>query len=484
VDPSAITPNADGAADVARIAYTIGAASHLTVTLDGPAGSFVLRQDAPRAPDAYEALFGGVVDEHMIPDGDYTVRFVATPDDGGATVVAEKPLSLREGDVTPPQLSGFAVEPADLTPNQDGIGDEVTIAYQLDAPADVRVYLATLDGTYVADLLEEETSATMAGDPGPHEYRYDAGVEADAKPPPNGDYLVVAEARDAVGNVTREERPLSIRDGGQPRESFFGDIQWSATTVPLGSTLTFTTTVRNDGDTPIRTRGPEPGFVYDNRASFNAVPEAGFLILAKVGEEGRSALVPAHAVPESLVLDFGAPQPPRDPPRLETSLEAARADDELLPAAATVCGQVVDGADPVAGASVAAFEVDGDGLSQTTTDATGRFCFANLPVARAPERTFARSPGALRVGLEYNDNLTDIGYPYRWQLGPTNDLDVCASGGKLYLCLLPGKQVVVTGGVTFEEPPLRRETDAYLALMHEDVRRIGPYDPQRITIEY
>jgi hypothetical protein len=55
----------------------------------------------------------------------------------------------------------------------------------------------------------------------------------------------------------------------------------------------------------------------------------------------------------------------------------------------------------------------------------------------------------------------------------------------LYLCLPPNESVVVWGGVRFVEAPFRRSTLAYLALMHEDVRRMhGPYNPQRIAIEY
>lgn len=484
VEPAAISPNADGAADVARIGYKVNRPLHLTVTLEQGGRTWPLRDDLYRAADRYEALFGGIVEGHMIPDGAYTVRFTATPDDGGAPVVIEAPLTVSGGDVTAPGISGFAVEPEDLSPNQDGFGDEVSVAYELDGPADVRVFLAQPDGTFVADLLEEEESATNAGEPGPHVYRYDAGVEADAKPPPNGEYRVVVEARDAVGNVTREEQPLRIRDGGQPRESFLGDVEWSATTLPLGGTLVFTTTVRNDGDTPIRTRGPEPGYVYDNRATFNAVPVPGFIVLARTDAGGRSAFVPAETVSHTVSLDFGRPQPARGPVPLEGTLVDATARDDATPAAATVCGRVVTGEQPVAGATVAAFEADGDGLARTTTDDAGGFCFPDLPVPAAHERSFARSPGALRVGLEYNDHLTDVDYPYRWQLGRTEDLDVCESGGKIYLCLMPGKEVAVTGGVTFMEPPLRRTTDAYLALMHEDVRRIGPYDPQRVTIEH
>jgi hypothetical protein len=62
---------------------------------------------------------------------------------------------------------------------------------------------------------------------------------------------------------------------------------------------------------------------------------------------------------------------------------------------------------------------------------------------------------------------------------------VCRSENTVYLCLAPGQTVTVAGAVRFVTPPFRRTTNAYLALMHEDVRRMhGPYGRQAITIEH
>lgn len=493
VEPDAITPDRDGVTDVARLAYTIGAPARLDVVLVGEDGTELpLRTDQPRAPGPHEALFGGVIDGRMVADGTYTVRFRARPRDGtGPEVVEERTLSITGADTEPPILHGLTVQPNTFTPNQDGIADRVSISYRLDEPAEVRVWLQAKDGTHVTDILEEQDSAIAAGEPGPHVYDFDAGVDADAPPPPDGEYTVVIEARDAIGNVTRRELPLAIRDGGQPRAAIVGDVAWSDTVIPLGGTLTFTTTVQNVGNTPIRTRGPEPGFRYDNNQTFNLQAPEEWLLWARSGERTTTRRVqPDGRAVLDVPLELSAPDrgadrlPDLRPVGVTEGLTVALpAGGERSPV--EVCGTVTDGGEPVAGARVVAFESDGDNGTETTTNDDGRYCFDALEMPEPSERTFARSSGALRLGLEYDERRTDIEYPFRWQLGRSDELDACRSGDAVYLCLPPGASAEVSGAVRFVEAPFRRATNAYLALMHEDVRRMhGPYNIERLTIEY
>jgi len=497
--PEIITPDQDGWEDVTRIAYGLTAPALIDIALVAADGTeHALRTARPRAPGAHEALFGGVVDGRALPDGTYIVRIAATPrrDDAAGPHVEERPLVIRGADTTPPVLAGFLVQPDTFTPNQDGIGDRVTITYRLDEPALVRVWLEAADGTYVTDILGEQQSGRATGDPGPHVLDFDAGVDADAPPPPDGEYFVVAEARDAAGNVARERRQLTIRDGGQPRAALVGDVEWSATVVPLGDTLAFTATVVNVGDTPIRTRGPEPGFVYDNNQTFNLLAPAGWLVWARAGRRTATRYVPpGQEAVDDLTVDVSTPESGpamRSASPLAAGLTAAAAGSADTAGAAggepvptSICGTVWDGSVPAAGARVIAFETDGDNGTETTADAGGRFCLHDLRPPPPSGRTFARSPGAIRLGLEYDDHGTDVAYPFRWQLGPSHALDACTSGDVVYLCLPPGARVEIGGAVRFVTPPFRRTTRAYLSLMHEDVRRMhGPYNPQLLTIEY
>jgi hypothetical protein len=363
----------------------------------------------------------------------------------------------------------------------------------------------------VTDILEDLESAEHPGEPGAHVYDYDAGVDADAPPPADGPYRIVAEARDGVGNVSRQEVPLTIQDGGQPRASLVGDVDWSDTVVPLGSTLWFTVTVRNDGATPIRTRGPEPGTVYGNTESFNRESTEEVLLLARAGEHAASVRVPiaewAGDSEADLVIDLYAPAADKGSTRQATgdapsgssdsrataapeaspvsALGAAADAGETASRAVTICGTVLRDGQAAVGAEVYAFEADGDNGILAVADASGGFCFHDIEVPPSHERTFARSPGSIRLGLEYDEMGGSIAYPYRWQLGETDALDVCEVDDRFYLCLAPGATATVHGGLRFDEPPFRRGTNVYLALMHEDVRRMhGPYNPQRISVEY
>jgi hypothetical protein len=478
IDPTAISPDGDGNADVARISYAVGEPSLVTITLrDGAGNRHYFREDNPRSPGRYEALFGGVVDGRMLPDGQYVVEVTAVPtkDESAEGMTLTFELAVSGGDTTPPELVGFVVDPSEFTPNQDGLGDRVAISYRLDEPAEVRLWLERADGEYVTDILEEKESADFPGEPGPHVYDFDAGVDADAPPPPDGDYFVVGRAQDAAGNVTTQRLPLAIRDGGQPRVALLGDVDWSDTVVPLGHTLTFSVTVANVGDTPVRTRGPAPGFVYDNISTFNQVAPPEVMLLAKAGDNAAAVHVPAdRSGVVEVSMDFAG-----------TSTVSPSSGTVTSTATITICGEVRDGATVVPEATVYAFEGDGDNGVLELSDDQGRFCLRDLMVPPPHERTYARSSGAIRLGVEYDSRRTDLAYPYRWQLGDTAALSVCQAGDRLYLCLPPGETATVTGGIRFVEAPFGRETRIYVALMHEDVRKIqGPYGQQRITIEY
>lgn len=485
VHPATISPNADGVDDVAAIEYRIGHNSRVSIWFIGPDGrEHVFRDGKRRPPGHYTALFGGSVGGRVLVDGTYTVVVEATDPNTGETAREERSLTIVGADTTPPELRDFTVFPEEFTPNQDGIGDRVTIAYHLTKEADVRVWIEDAEGNFVDSPLEEQETIIGPGEPGYHRYDYDAGVDADAPPPPDGEYWVVVEARDKAGNVVREKRRLVIRQGGQPRADLLGEVIFDKEIVPLGDTLIFTVTVKNIGAVPLRTFGPEPGTVYDNNQSFNSLPadDTYTLIVKAPGYRrvvqripvvvGRVLTQDVRLTPVEMVATEGTQ--PAAPVTVPAAVEADKS---------TICGRVTnsEGA-PVAGAAVYLFESDGDGILKVVTDPEGRYCLRNV---RPGRRDFSRRSGAVRLGLEYDEKLTDLPYPYRWQLGRTEELEVCESDHFIYLCLPPGKQVVVTGRVRIVEAPYRRDTHFYVALLHEDVRRmVGPYGVTRITIEY
>jgi hypothetical protein len=287
LDPDAISPFAGSPNIATTIRYTVGREATVSIyLLDAQGKRHDFRVDQPRAAGAYDSLFGGAINNRVLPDGKYTV-VIEAKDAAGQIARIEKSLTLTQADSTPPQLLNFTVFPDSFTPNQDGIQDRVTVRYFLTKPAKVDVYLT--DGKNRFEVAEKKTTLCLKDDKscvGPHEYDYDGGIDLLATPPPDGTYDVIAEAVDATGNRTRESKKLTIKDGGIPRATITNSgVDWAplplpstqlaqnALLVPLGGTLTFTVTVENVGPVPIRTKGPEPGTLYTTSENFNSKKE-------------------------------------------------------------------------------------------------------------------------------------------------------------------------------------------------------------------
>jgi hypothetical protein len=263
IEPDLITPNGDGSDDVARIIYRVSRRSEVSIYLeDGQGERHYLRQNEPRSPgEDYEAWFGGTIEGRMLPDGNYKAVVEASGSDG-RPVAVERELVIRDADTTAPELMNFAVAPTSFTPNQDGISDRVTVSFYLSKQATVKVYLEAPDGKRYPISGEEEAEV------GALDYDYDGGVERGIVPPPDGEYMVVGEAVDRVGNRAIAQVPLEIAEGGIPRAEIVAGEFWPLV-VPLGETLHFTATVRNTGTIPLRTTGPPPGTAYTSRENYD-----------------------------------------------------------------------------------------------------------------------------------------------------------------------------------------------------------------------
>jgi hypothetical protein len=274
VRPQAITPNADGIEDVARISYHLNGSADLSIYfLDGEGQRYYFRDSRRRSEGNYGVDFSGVVDGAMLPDGTYTWVVEAVADDG-ETSSQKGQLVIQEADIEKPMLEGFSVYPQVFTPNRDGINDRVDINYYLTKQAEVSVYLVAPDGETKYPIAEVERDIEP-GQPGFHTYDYEGGVDLGAEPPPDGLYTVQAEAVDRVGNRTIVTSSLTIEEGGVPRadivsaEVDFYNPKTGHPVVPLGQTLAFTLTVENFGSVPIRTLGPSSGTHYRSDENFN-----------------------------------------------------------------------------------------------------------------------------------------------------------------------------------------------------------------------
>jgi hypothetical protein len=299
VGPATISPNADGTDDVTHIRYRIGRPADVSIYfVDVHGKRHYFRDQQRRSPGRYDVYWGGVINDpqvrevpggqmlvesQVLPDGSYA-WVVEAKDDQGRIDRAEGQIVLRGADMTLPELHNFTVAPQEFTPNQDGIHDRVSITYYLMKDAErVQVYLVPTQARPGQPKLKypiaEKASVSTAepGKAGYHGYDYDGGVDLNAEPPPDGEYVIFGEAEDKVGNRVVVSSTLTIKEGGKPRADVSGgEIDWQGemnrtVSVPLGQSLCFTTTVTNIGPVPIRTAGPWPGQNYKFSQNYNTL---------------------------------------------------------------------------------------------------------------------------------------------------------------------------------------------------------------------
>lgn len=309
-DDTVLSPNADGEGDVTNFRFAVSRAARVTLTLEDSEARYVIRDDRPAAAGDSVLAFSGVVagyvlpgediegevERRVVPDGDYTWKFTVVDPASGEQAEQTGTLSVQDADSDLPILTGFTISPTVFTPNQDGIADRVAINAYLHKPAEVTGYLIGPDGA-AAYLSPRQTEIEPNG-VGWKQFDYEGGVDIGADPPPDGEYVVVIEAQDAVGQRVSVRGNLTIADGGKPRAGILGqasgadvvfltqpydDSYYSDSTgfgarisapddptayrlgqvvVPVGDMLVFMLYVENYGSSAIRTAGPEPGTVY------------------------------------------------------------------------------------------------------------------------------------------------------------------------------------------------------------------------------
>jgi hypothetical protein len=143
--PRTITPNGDGQTDFSQISYTLSAPATVTATLRGPDGhdlSVLFSQQKRPGKQSFRFAAAGIV------DGRYEI--VLSAYDGRATVTSVLPVLVDR------TVRRFVTAPDAVSPNGDGVDDELSLAFELTSAASARLDIAqagkTLVSVYSADL--------------------------------------------------------------------------------------------------------------------------------------------------------------------------------------------------------------------------------------------------------------------------------------------------------------------------------------------
>ncbi|CAN5243421.1 hypothetical protein BH18ACT12_BH18ACT12_21660 [soil metagenome] len=176
--PKTVTPNGDGQTDASVISYTLSAPATVTATLRAPDGrllAVLFTQQRQPGKQSFRFTAAGVA------DGRYEIVLSAT--DGKAMVTVVVPVRVDR------TVRRFAATPVAVSPNGDGVLDDLTFNFELTRAANIRLDIArsgtTLASVYSADLRPGVQSVGWNG--------------ADLK---DGKYAALLTATNDIGRVT------------------------------------------------------------------------------------------------------------------------------------------------------------------------------------------------------------------------------------------------------------------------------------------
>jgi N-acetylmuramoyl-L-alanine amidase len=232
-DPTTISPNGDGVADATTITYTVSRAATVSAALVDPAGTSLadVLPATPQAAGSHTVTFDGLGQ----PDGVYRVALTAI-DSRGTVATAEVEIVITRT-IGSPSLS-----PAVFTPNGDGRGDQLRVAFVLAVPATVRVRVLR-EGKWVATLANTAFAA------GSQTITWDGTKRVGVSP--DGPYEAVIDATDGV--VTGTVRVPFLRDANAPK------LRLALKPARLWVSEAATVTVRVNGAVR-RLEAAEPGY--------------------------------------------------------------------------------------------------------------------------------------------------------------------------------------------------------------------------------
>ncbi|MBF6614613.1 MAG: hypothetical protein IVW55_15985 [Chloroflexi bacterium] len=267
-----IVPGSSGIgrpAGAIEVRYTLGSAADVSAQLQGPASSTLLaaRQEA----GSHILRFSGVISatnsaqpsndyrvmRQVVPSGNYTITVAA-----GAARESVR-FKVSDANNQPPTIGNLVVRPQSISPNSDAIDDVAQVTFRTSETTTLSVDLASADGTVIPALAP---SLHSAGE----QSVVITGRNLLGETLPDGAYTVTVSARDEAGNLIEAQRPLKIEGGGKPQVQIV-KVEITPQQIILGNSIAVSITVKNIGNVPLRTQGPDKGYTYTTNDSYSSV---------------------------------------------------------------------------------------------------------------------------------------------------------------------------------------------------------------------
>jgi flagellar hook assembly protein FlgD len=194
---SVISPNGDGLTDITTVTYTASEVVDWTVSVAAADGT-VVRGFAGNGQDVSVVWDGLDANGALVPDGAYTVTGTATSPAGSPTAgsTATAGVATVVVDTKVPTM-GLVVRSASVNPEGTGVGDSVSLSYQLSEPGSVQVVVKDAAGAQVRQIqawtLVPAESRSVS---------WDGKVSQKGKlvPAAEGQYTIEADGKDLAGN--------------------------------------------------------------------------------------------------------------------------------------------------------------------------------------------------------------------------------------------------------------------------------------------
>ena len=172
-------------------------------------------------------------------------------------------LRIDSSNTEAPTISNLTIRPETISPNSDAIDDVAELTFRTPETTTVSVNLTSPSG-----------STTLAYPPverGPGEQNVVVtGQDLAGNTLPDGTYTMTLRLDDQVGNRVEAYRTITIEGGGEPSIEIL-EVEIAPQQIILGNSVAVSITVRNNGNVPLRTQGPDPGYTYTTNDSYSSI---------------------------------------------------------------------------------------------------------------------------------------------------------------------------------------------------------------------